>query len=327
MPPNPVMPEPAGPSLSRVDCPLELVLSLVVLVFVIAAAAGLAFWANRAQHDRSALVGLYLLFGLPGFLLFVAGLAAAVNGAEWGWVLLSVGLGLSLPLVRPFRVAVSKMVPIDPASPNDMTGLAIVLATVAALAFTLADSSPADSGSITTAGLVTNLLAEFALAYVIVGYRIYRNGSEATERLGLRRPTWMTIPIAIGFFVACYASNFLASLLTFLFQPDLFDTLQESIPEMTGDMQNVWGAAAIGLSAGIGEEVLLRGAIQPRMGILLTSVLFALLHTQYGLSFVNLGVFGIGVLLGLERKYFGTTAAVITHAGYNFTAVMLQSLS
>ena len=302
-------------------------LQLVVLVVVIAAAAGLAFWANRAQHDRSALVGLYLLFGLPGFLLFVAGLAAAVNDARWGWVLLSVGLGLSLPLLRPVRTALARVLPIDPASPNDMTGLAIVLATVAALAFTLADSSPADSGSITATGLITNLLAEFALAYVIVGYPIYRNRAEATERLGLRRPTWITIPVALGFFVACFASNFLASLLTFLFQPDLFDTLQESIPEMTGGMQTWYGAAAIGLSAGIGEEVLLRGAIQPRMGIFLTAVLFALLHTQYGLSFVNLGVFDIGVLLGLERKYFGTTAAVITHAGYNFTAVILQSLS
>jgi membrane protease YdiL (CAAX protease family) len=306
---------------------LDLVLQLVVLVVVIAAAAGLAFWAQRAQHDRSALVGLYLLFGLPGFLLFVAGLAAAVNGERWGWVLLAIGLGLSLPLLRPVRVALSKILPIDPGSPNDMTGLAIVLATIAALSFTLAESSPSDSGTITTTGLITNLLAEFALAYVIVGYRIYRNGAEATRRLGLRWPTWITIPVALGFLVACFASNFLAAFLTFLFQPDLFDTLQESIPEMTGDMQNPLGAAMVGLSAGIGEELLLRGAIQPRMGIVLTSVLFALLHTQYGLSFVNLGVFGIGVLLGLERKYFGTTAAVITHATYNFTAVMLQSLS
>lgn len=302
-------------------------LQLVVLVVVIAAAAGLAYWAHRAQHDRSALVGLYLLFGLPGFLLFIAGLAAAVNGEPWGWVLLAVGLGLSLPLLRPFRAVLAKVLPIDPTSPNDMTGLAIVLAAVAALPFMLAESSPADSRSITTTMLITNLLAEFALAYVIVGYRIYRNGAEATRRLGLRWPGWITIPVALGFVVACFASNFLAALLTFLFQPDLFDTLQESIPEMTGEVQNPVGAAMVGLSAGIGEELLLRGAIQPRMGIALTSVLFALLHTQYGLSFINLGVFGIGVLLGLERKYFGTTAAIITHASYNFTAVMLQSQS
>ncbi len=306
---------------------MDLVLQLVTLVVFVAIAFGLAYWAHRAHHDRSALVGLYLLFGLPGFLLFVAGLAAAVNGQRWGWVLLAIGLGLGLPLLRPFRVGLSKLLPIDPASPSDMTGLVILLATIAGLAFTLAESSPADSGTITTTGLVTNLLAQFALAYIIVGYRIYRGGSDATARLGLRWPTWITFLVALGFLIALFASNFVFSFLTFLFQPELFDSIQESLPEMTEDVRNPVGAAAVGLSAGIGEELLLRGAIQPRMGILLTAALFALLHTQYGLSFVNLGVFGIGVLLGLERKYFGTTAAIITHALYNFIAVMLQSLA
>jgi hypothetical protein len=65
--------------------------------------------------------------------------------------------------------------------------------------------------------------------------------------------------------------------------------------------------------------------VQPRYGLVLTSGLFALLHNQYGISFVLLGVFLMGVVLGLERKYFGTTAAIITHAIFNTIAVLAGS--
>ena len=80
----------------------------------------------------------------------------------------------------------------------------------------------------------------------------------------------------------------------------------------------------IGLSAGIGEEVLIRGAIQPRFGIVIGALLWTVLHIQYDVSFVMLGLFGIGIMFGYQRKYFGTTSAIITHALYNVIVVMLQ---
>jgi membrane protease YdiL (CAAX protease family) len=83
----------------------------------------------------------------------------------------------------------------------------------------------------------------------------------------------------------------------------------------------------LGASTGIGEELMFRGAIQPRFGIILTSALWALLHTQYQFSFVILGLFGIGILFGLIRKYVGTTAVVIAHAVYNIAVVSLQTIA
>ena len=44
------------------------------------------------------------------------------------------------------------------------------------------------------------------------------------------------------------------------------------------------GILTLGLAAGIGEETLFRGALQPRFGLLITSLLFALLHSQYGIT-------------------------------------------
>ena len=44
----------------------DLVQLLIATATALLGALGLAYWAYRAQSDRSAFVGLYLLFGIPG---------------------------------------------------------------------------------------------------------------------------------------------------------------------------------------------------------------------------------------------------------------------
>jgi membrane protease YdiL (CAAX protease family) len=74
------------------------------------------------------------------------------------------------------------------------------------------------------------------------------------------------------------------------------------------------------LSAGVGEEVTLRGGLQPRLGIPLTALLFAALHVQY--SWFGMGlVFALGLALGLIRKHASTTAAIVVHGIYDMLAV------
>ena len=54
---------------------------------------------------------------------------------------------------------------------------------------------------------------------------------------------------------------------------------------------------------------------------------FALLHgAQYGLNASIVGLFLVTVVFGLERKYVNTTAAMITHALFNFIQVAALSL-
>lgn len=50
-----------------------------------------------------------------------------------------------------------------------------------------------------------------------------------------------------------------------------------------------------------------------------TSLLFALLHSQYGVSFATVAVFGVGLILGLLRQRANTTTAMIAHAVYNMS--------
>ena len=76
----------------------------------------------------------------------------------------------------------------------------------------------------------------------------------------------------------------------------------------------------LGLSAGIGEEITLRGALQPKLGIALTSLLFASLHVQYS-WFGMLALLFFGLLLGVIRRRTSTTVAIAVHALYDVLAV------
>jgi uncharacterized protein len=82
-------------------------------------------------------------------------------------------------------------------------------------------------------------------------------------------------------------------------------------------------ALLIGVGAGLGEETLFRGALQPRLGITLTSVLWASVHVQYGPSILLVYIFVLSIGLGILRRRVNTTATFLTHAGYNSLGVLL----
>jgi membrane protease YdiL (CAAX protease family) len=298
---------------------------LFVTLGTLAVAYGLAYWAIRAAKDRSALVGLHLLFGIPGVLLTVLGAAFAVNGSDRGWTALAVGVGLCLPLVPAFRRYFAAWTPMDSASPVDMAGLCVVLAVIGVLfASYVLSPNPADAGgNVSVAELVIQFLAEIAFAYILVGLAITRNVRQASARLGLVKPSGTIIGVALAAVFIALVVVVVGGVATNAFQPDVSRQIDQATKEITSGVQNPIGAVFFGLGAGAGEEFLLRGAIQPRYGLLVTSVLFALLHNQYGISFVLLSIFIVGVMLGLERKYLGTTASFLTHAVFNTIVVLI----
>jgi membrane protease YdiL (CAAX protease family) len=86
------------------------------------------------------------------------------------------------------------------------------------------------------------------------------------------------------------------------------------------------GILTLGLSAALGEETLMRGAAQPRLGLIYTSFLFALLHSNYGITLSTWVVFGVGIVLGLVRIRFNTSTAMVVHATYNMLLGMMAAL-
>jgi uncharacterized protein len=309
-------------------CLLDFAIFAASLSIALLVAYGLVYWALRAETDRSARVGLYLIYGFPGILLVVAGAALTINGRDNGPILLALGLGLTLPLIKPFRVQMARATPIDPDSAADMSASSIFLAVLGLLVALSFDAPEPDAvEGVDYSTLIVQLLAFIGLSYVVVGTSLKRSFEQANRRLGLERPTWRTVAAGTGFFFLTMLVNGLAGVLTEVFQPDTNNEIQQGLEDLTGEFQSPLGAVAIGVSAGVGEELFFRGALQPKFGLVLTSLCFALLHTNYGISFVTLGVFAMGMIFGYMRLRYGTVASMITHALVNFIAVLAQIYS
>ena len=77
----------------------------------------------------------------------------------------------------------------------------------------------------------------------------------------------------------------------------------------------------LGVSAGVGEELAMRGALQPRFGLIGTSLLFAVLHVQYSPIGI-LTIAALGMLLGLIRKRTSTSTAIAVHVLYDIVAAL-----
>jgi membrane protease YdiL (CAAX protease family) len=83
----------------------------------------------------------------------------------------------------------------------------------------------------------------------------------------------------------------------------------------------------LSLFAGAGEELLFRGAIQPLLGIWITSIIFVGLHGYFkfksaGHIVFGLLMFGLSVMLGYLFREAGLIAAMTAHAVYDL--IMLK---
>jgi hypothetical protein len=174
---------------------------------------------------------------------------------------------------------------------------------------------------ITPRSLSGSLVGYIVLAFASVGYLVRRSLRQVMARLGIT-PLRLTEIATVG---AGVAALWLFNAGSEWFQRGAFPELWASDQEFTESLARIMSPAQmvlLGLSAGIGEEITLRGALQPRLGIVLTSLLFAALHVQYSWYGIA-SLFVFGVILGLIRKWGGTTAAIAVHAVYNTLALML----
>lgn len=83
-----------------------------------------------------------------------------------------------------------------------------------------------------------------------------------------------------------------------------------------------WELIAIAAFAGIGEEVLFRGVLQPRAGWLIASVLFGLAHSITPTYVIVAAILG-GLLGQLQVLAGNLWAPIIAHALYDYIAFYL----
>ena len=183
------------------------------------------------------------------------------------------------------------------------------------------------SGRIPPVAILASQLPFVVIALLGVGAGIRRGPRETLARLGYGPISLRHVGIVVLFIVGAFAISVAADALFSKVQPDLYRRVGE-ISETLFDPKGLSVVAAalfallIGVGAGLGEETLFRGAVQPVLGIPVTSVLFASMHVQYGPSLLLGYIFVLSIGLGLLRRRVNTTASFLAHAGYNTLGIL-----
>ncbi len=90
-----------------------------------------------------------------------------------------------------------------------------------------------------------------------------------------------------------------------------------------------WNPLWMAIAAGLGEELLFRGALQPLLGVWVTSILFVLAHVRaYRFDALNkrvllqsISIFAISVALGYIAIHAGLVTAMIVHAAMDIVGL------
>lgn len=294
----------------------------------------LVFLANLAvlgKGPRERPGWYWLLLAAVAACVVVLGLATVPGSAGYGVGLAAGGVGMGALALTPVRRFASRLLPIDSDSPLDATALGLTLVVAAGqiglqvstnvLATIAAGSSesPADQ-------VLTEL--PFLLGALLgVGIGIRRRPGPVLKRLGVTRPRVWQVLLAIACAGAFYAFALGAEALQRLLTPEVAAQVGSATGRLYRTVDTPLGIVTIGLVPAICEETLFRGALQPRLGLIWTAVVFALLHTQYGLSIDELAVLILAFGLGILRRYTNTTTSMLCHALYNAaTAAQLAAL-
>jgi len=305
--------------------------NLALVLFVVYSGCVVVRLVARRANLRPYAIGALALLGGA---LAVSGLSALVAAdalqRQAAALLLVIAALTGVVLLRPVRLFLARFTPLDPDSIVDLFGLVALvwgLALGLLALFTVDLNALGDQLQITVTDSLVNVVMYVGIAFGLVGLWIVRNPREAVQRLGLVRPTWRQAAIAVAVVLPMLLLSTGIDALGRLVQPDRYAQLERVLNAMGSNVTNPAIALLLGLCAGLGEELLFRGAIQPCFGIVLTTLLFAIAHRQYGPSFALLGVLFLGTTFALERKYMNTTTAIMTHALYDMVAFLFSYFS
>lgn len=176
--------------------------------------------------------------------------------------------------------------------------------------------------------LLLNMVLWVSAAFLGVGYLLRRDLSQALTRLGLRAPTRGDVLGGVAVGLGLFGMSIAFSILWQAFAPpEQFAEQNQAAQQIAMSIDRFALVLAVSLSAAIGEEIFIRGALQPVFGVALSSAFFAVLHSQYLFAPSMLFIFAVSVGLGLLRRHTSTTAAIIAHFVYNFVPLFFSYLA
>lgn len=272
----------------------------VVLIGVISLAGVSAGTAAGVDRNQQAVSGaLQLAAGITTFALFwygtgrVPGLRLLRDGAPISW----------LALLLLMESLASNLSPVGTAQTGGTSSL-----------------KP-------TAGPSAESLMLGSVPFLVVGLAsvgpvVKRSVLAAAERLGfwpLRLPWWV-VGVGVGV-VLVPVGGVVGDLLNHLVSAACVAHQNQAEQAIVGTGRTALEQAGVAIAAGVCEETLFRGALQPRIGIFLSSALWASYHLQYACngfpSSSNFYLLLLGLLFGGLRKSGGLWPAILAHATYD----------
>ncbi|MCA9921291.1 MAG: CPBP family intramembrane metalloprotease [Anaerolineales bacterium] len=291
------------------------------------------YWLLRLVNVPLFLFGLFFVMAPPDQIALFATQNGAplTNPMAYGIILEMLAIWGILITLRSFRLSLSKPMPLDPDSPVHALALFLVGFLVGNVFMIMSqggvETLVETAASTSILDIVWPQLLFVLLAALGVGWRVRRNWHEILARLGLARPTTNHLWLALRWIVILVLLQWTVGVIWAAIDPAQAEALGGINELLYADFNTIGEWLILALAAGIGEEILFRGALQPVFGLPVTAVLFALGHVQYGFTPITVLILIIGLVLGLIRRRTNTTTAMIVHTGYNFVLGLLALLA
>jgi membrane protease YdiL (CAAX protease family) len=165
------------------------------------------------------------------------------------------------------------------------------------------------------------------LLFTLLGWGIMGYFGPASLRDSLQKGSNLQMQLGIGLVLGVIIGFLAWTLVSVPF----FSKTRDFFTGIIGPLELSWTEIIIiSCCAGIGEEILFRGGIQPHLGLLWTSILFVALHgyiNPFNLQMTVYGVFmilAIG-LIGWSAVEYGLIAAIVAHTVIDVILLYLLS--
>lgn len=272
---------------------------------------------------------IFVLFTVVGFLTTPESVTIIQKNQS---IFALTSLAALISLFDPVRQGIKKYLKADFDNPISMTALFLSILLLGFSVYVIlvfkdlggfVNFASQGAGSIATPSLaIYQLLYFIGVAFIGVGLFFRRKFLDVLKRLGLVVPKGKDYLYIIVFVIALYIVDLVFSYMGVKF--GLVDAIgQKNANEVIFQNFNSFPLMLLlAIAAGVGEEILFRGALQPKFGIIVTTLIFTLLHGQYDV-FGLITVFVLGLILSYQRKLSNTTSVIISHFLYDLIGLAI----